>query len=77
MKISDEEKRIRMSYTNFMIHKFAETYKMSKPRGYLYLKQYGGLDYIREHWWALHTYNQIHSARSVLEVCQRNGGSLV
>ncbi|MCL2844110.1 MAG: DUF3791 domain-containing protein [Chitinivibrionia bacterium] len=76
-KVLGREKRIRMSYTNYMIHKFAETYKIGKPEGYIYLKQYGGLDFIREHWWALHVDNQLHSVRSVFKICQKNGGYLV
>jgi len=72
----ENEKAVRMSYLNYMIHKFAESYKMNKPKGYSYLKQYGGLDFIREHWWALHTDNQKHSVRSVFQVCKNNGGYL-
>ena len=74
--LPDKEKNERMSYMNYMIHKFAESYKMNKPEGYSYLKQYGGLDYIREFWWPLHTDNQKYAVRSVFRVCKNNGGYL-
>jgi len=71
----DEERHERLAYLDWMIYRFAETYKMNKPRAYRYLKQYGGIDYILEHWWALHTDNQIYSVRSVFKECERNGGA--
>jgi hypothetical protein len=69
-----KEVRERINYTCFMIVYFAEAYKMDKPEGYQYLKKYGGLDFIREHWWALHTENQYYAARYVFDVCKNNGG---
>ena len=74
--LAENEKRERMSYINYMIHKFAESYKMNKPEGYSYLKQYGGLDFIREFWWPLHVDNQKHVVREIFKLCQKNGGYL-
>jgi hypothetical protein len=64
----------RMSYIDFVIHEFAETYKIDKAEGYLYLEKYGGLDYLYEHWWALHIENHFYAMRSIFEICKRNGG---
>jgi hypothetical protein len=74
--LSDREEECRMSYINFVIHEFPEAYKMSKPEGYRYLKKYGGLDYLREHWWALHIDNQYYAMQSIFDVCKGNGGYL-
>lgn len=72
----DEVMEERMDYTNFMINEFAEAYKIDKPEGYRYLKKFGGLDYIREHWWALHTDNQCHVLNEIFDLCRKNGGYL-
>jgi hypothetical protein len=71
-----KEEREKMNYTCFMIHEFGEAYKMNYQKGYYYLKKYGGLDFIRKHWWPLHTDNQKHAVRDVFEICKRNGGYL-
>jgi hypothetical protein len=74
--LSDREAENRMSYITFVINEFPETYNMNKPEGYRYLKQYGGLDYLCEHWWALHIDNQEHVMRDIFNICKRNGGYL-
>ena len=61
-------------YVCFIVPTFAEAYKMDKPEGFRYLKKYGGLDFIREHWWALHTENQYYAVRYIFDVCKNNGG---
>jgi hypothetical protein len=40
----------------------------------LYLEKYGGLDYLFENWWALHTDNPMWVVRDLYEVCYKNGG---
>jgi len=46
---------------------------MNIQDAYRYLKQYGGLDYLREHWWALHTDNPFWAVRELFEICRQNG----
>jgi hypothetical protein len=74
--LAEREERNRTSYITFVINEFPETYKMNKPEGYRYLKKYGGLDYLCEHWWALHIDNQEHVMRDIFNICKRNGGYL-
>jgi hypothetical protein len=74
--LPEKDKRERMRYTSFMINYWAESYKMNKPKAYLYLEKYGGLDYIRENWWALHTDNNRHVVREIFDYCQKKGGYL-
>jgi hypothetical protein len=47
---------------------------MNRQEAYRYLKKYGGLDYLFEHWWALHTDNPFWTVRSIHEICYQNGG---
>jgi len=78
MKIShlDKETDNKVSFLSFIIPEFAEAYKMNKRDGYRYLKKYGGIDFINEHWWALHTDNPYYAIRDIFNVCKNNGGNL-
>jgi hypothetical protein len=70
----DREMQNKVLYMAFMITVFARTYKMNRQKAYLYLKKYGGLDFLNEHWWALHTDNTMWAVRDLYEVCYANGG---
>jgi hypothetical protein len=58
-----------------MITEFAEAFKMNKQAAYLYLKQYGGLDYLFRHWWAMHTDDVYYGLRDLYQICRNNGGA--
>ena len=68
------ETRSKMRFITFIITMFARAYKMNKQEAYLYLEKYGGLSFLFEHWWALHTDNPMWAVRDLYEVCYENGG---
>ena len=70
----DRETLDKVSFITFIIPMFARAYKMNKQNAYLYLKKYGGLEFLLEHWWALHTDNPLWAVRDMYEVCYENGG---
>jgi hypothetical protein len=70
----DREMQNKIGFMAFIINKFACTYKMNRQKAYLYLKEYGGLEFLNEHWWALHTDNSFWAVRDLYEVCYENGG---
>ena len=70
----DREMQNKILFMAFIISKFARAYKMNKPKAYQYLKKYGGLDYLNECWWALHTDNPYWAVRDMYKVCLSNGG---
>ncbi|MDR2206119.1 MAG: DUF3791 domain-containing protein [Flavobacteriaceae bacterium] len=70
----DKETQNKVLYIAFMITKFARAYKMNRQKAYLYLEKYGGLDFLNEHWWTLHTDNTMWAVRDLYEVCYKNGG---
>jgi len=74
--IKDEEKRNKVKFFAFIIPEFARAYKMNKQKAYQYLKTYGGLDFLFENWWALHTDNPLYAVRDMFDVCTQNGGYL-
>jgi hypothetical protein len=47
---------------------------MNIQDAYRYLKKYGGLDYLYENWWALHTDNPFWAVRDMHDICWQNGG---
>ena len=66
----------KISFISYIIPKFAADYKMETQQAYQYLKQYGGLAFLMEHWWALHTYSGFWAVRDLYDVCYKNGGEL-
>jgi hypothetical protein len=70
----DKEASDRISFITFIIPQFARAYKMNRQDAYRYLKKYGGIDFLFEHWWALHTDNPFWAVRDLYEVCRNNGG---
>ena len=66
----------KLSFISFIIPKFASGYKMGMQEAYFYLKKYGGMDYLNEYWWALHTDNPYWAIRDMAQVCRNNGGYL-
>ena len=73
-KTIDKATSDKISYITYMVFAFAEAYKMNAQEAYLYLKKYGGWDFLNKHRWALHTDNTFWSVRSLYNVCYQNGG---
>ena len=69
-----KEERDEITFIAFIISEFAASYKMNTQKAYQYLKKYGGIDYLRECWWALHVDNPFWAVRDMFEVCRQNGG---
>ncbi|MDR1652959.1 MAG: DUF3791 domain-containing protein [Prevotellaceae bacterium] len=63
--------RNKISYISFMVTEFAEAFKMNKPAAYLYFKQYGGIDFMFRHWWAMHTDDAYYGLRDLYQVCRK------
>ena len=70
----DKQTSDKVAFISFIIPEFALAYKMSVQDAYLYLKQYGGMDYLNRHWWALHTDTPYWAVRSMFRICHNNGG---
>jgi hypothetical protein len=70
----DKQTRDKISFITFIVPEFAAAYKMNTQDAYFYLKKYGGMDYIRECWQALHIDNPFWALRDIYKVCRKNGG---
>ncbi|MDR3133449.1 MAG: DUF3791 domain-containing protein [Prevotellaceae bacterium] len=64
----------KISFIAFIIPEFADAYKMDIQEAYKYLQKYGGIQFLHEHWWALHTDNPFHAVRDLYNICVENGG---
>jgi hypothetical protein len=72
----NHDKQSWVRNTDFLIFEFASAFKLSVTEAFKYLKQYGGLDFLYRHLWALHTENPLYAARELFAVCRNNGGNL-
>jgi len=72
--IESSEAASKISFIATIIPAFADAYKMKASDAYNYLKKYGGLSYLLDEWWALHTENIVWAVRDIYEVCRDNGG---
>jgi hypothetical protein len=70
----DKQTSDKVSFITFIIPEFAAAYKMNVQSAYFYLKKYGGLDFLNEHWWALHTDNPFYAVDYLYQICYKNGG---
>jgi hypothetical protein len=73
-KTLDKQTKDKIAFISFIVPAFAEAYKMPIPEAYKYLKKYGGFDFLLEHWWALHTENEVWAVHYIYQVCYNNGG---
>ena len=63
-----------IEYVNMIIFEFANSYKMSVQKTYTFLKQYGGIDFLKEFYDVEHTENPYYTVRTLLNVCRSRGG---
>jgi len=70
----DKDISDKISFIAFIIPTFADAYKMDIQEAYRYLKKYGGLEFIIENWWALHTDNVLYTLDNIYTICYQNGG---
>ena len=70
----DKEASDKVHFIAFIVPEFAAAFKMKISDAYKYLKKYGGLEFLHEHWWALHTDNEYYTLLDLYEVCLKNGG---
>jgi hypothetical protein len=73
-RVLDRETQNKVNFMTFIIQKFARAYKMSGPDAYSYMKKYGGMDFLNDCWWALHTDNPYWAVKDIYKVCRNNGG---
>lgn len=75
-RIMSREETYYVRYTVALIAEFAKRFSTSKTAAYNYLKDFKGLDYLKEYYDVLHTLSFEEAIYALAKVCQRNGGQL-
>ena len=73
---SGTERMNRIRYMNFIIHEFARGFKRPVQEAFIYLEDFGGLEFLLDNYEYEHTCSAHDTAMSLLKVCRNNGGWL-
>lgn len=66
----------KIIYTDYCIHKFAETYGMSPQDAFNYLYDNKGLEFLDECYEAEHQLSLEDAVRDLTTICKQNGGTI-
>jgi len=70
------ERMNRIRYMNFIIYEFARGFKRPLQETFIYLEEYGGLDFLMDNYEYEHTCSAHDTSMNLLKVCRKNGGWL-
>lgn len=65
-----------INYLVICINDFAERFDMDTTSAYRYLAQYGGIDFLLQHYEIEHTLSLEDAIDDLITVCNQNGGTL-
>lgn len=65
-----------LNYIIICISEFAKQKSINRVEAYNYLKEYKGLEFLKECYEAEHTVSLIDAIDDLTEVCKRNGGTI-
>lgn len=70
-----QQKRV-INYIVICINEFAKQCKLTSKEAYLYLKKYGGINFLKENYEAEHTLGIDDAIDDLKQVCRKNGGDI-
>ena len=71
--MSKQEKNI-INYIVICINEFAEQCKMTSKEAYIYLRDFKGIEFLKENYEAEHTVGLDDAIDDLKKVCNNNGG---
>ncbi|MDR2720008.1 MAG: DUF3791 domain-containing protein [Nitrososphaerota archaeon] len=75
MRTATENKTYKiLSYVVLCIKKFATAFNLSFIESYRYLENYGGLQFILDHYEIEHTLSINDAVEDLQAICRKNGG---
>lgn len=74
--MSNYENKI-IDYIVICINEFAKKYKITSKESYIYLRDFKGIEFLKENYEAEHTVGLDDAIDDLKEVCQNNGGSII
>lgn len=66
----------RIDYTVTCISEFSRKYSLHPQKAYLYLKEFGGISFLKDCYEAEHLLSIDDAISDLTIVCQRNGGKI-
>lgn len=66
----------RINYTVMCISEFSERYSLHPQKAYLYLKNYGGIAFLKECYEAEHLLSIEDAIDDLTLICKKNGGKI-
>lgn len=73
--MSKQEKNL-INYIVICINEFAKQCKISSKEAYIYLKNFKGIEFLKENYEAEHTVGLDDAIEDLKQVCTNNGGSI-
>lgn len=73
--MSKQEKKL-INYIVICINEFAKQCKISSKEAYIYLKNFKGIEFLKENYEAEHTVGLDDAIEDLKQVCTNNGGSI-
>ena len=73
--MSKQEKNI-INYIVICINEFAKQCKITSKEAYLYLKEYKGIEFLKECYEAEHTLSLDDAIEDLKQICMNNGGNI-
>ncbi len=73
--MSKQEKNI-INYIVICINEFAKQCKITSKQAYLYLRDYKGIEFLKENYEAEHTVGLDDAIDDLKQVCIKNGGDI-
>ncbi len=71
-----KEIKNRIAYTVMCISEFAQKYSMQTKQAYLYLKQHGGISFLKDCYDAEHLLSIDDAIDDLALICRKNGGNV-
>ena len=66
----------RIEFTTICLSDFAQKHSLALPEAYQYLKNFGGIDYLKDCYDAAHLQSIEDNILDLTTLCHRNGGYL-
>ncbi len=67
----------KIEYLVALISDFAGTYKIKQQQAFNYLKRFKGIEFYERHYNVIHTQSFEDSIENLVQVCHKNGGTLL
>lgn len=68
------ELKKKINYTVVCVNEFAERFRISEKESFIYLYDYKGIEFIKEHYHIEHTLSFDDVVEDLITVCRNNGG---